>query len=365
MSRRGSARGRRPSPAALLLPPAGSLRVFLVNFCLIFAALAVLGTGSLYYADKATRQRIAAQLRYEERIVVDAMLRRVRETLFTVTADLVYLRKRAERQVQSGQPVEALSDDWQDFAGSHRAYFQLRYLDAAGRERLRVQDGETGPILVAPEDLQDKSATSYMQAAALLRPPEILVTRLDANREFGRIQLPVQPVIRFLAPVMAADGSRAGSVAVNYRAALLLSSVQAIGAAGPGTPFLASDRGRAALADYTSGEAEAIARDGALQNQFAAAYPAAWAAMQDRESGSMADGAGGWVTYSRFTVSSLQPPAAFEDATRWRVASDLTGSEVPAGWFIGSRIDAATLERLLAPAESRTASVLSLFATKS
>jgi PAS domain S-box-containing protein len=102
-------------------------------------------------------------------------------------------------------------------------YDQLRYLDALGHERLRVdRDGK----VVAVDRLQDKSGRLYFQQAAKLDYGQIYISAPDLNVENDRIELPYKPVIRFATPVFDTGGQRHGVFVINVLGQGLIDVIQ-------------------------------------------------------------------------------------------------------------------------------------------
>lgn len=96
-------------------------------------------------------------------------------------------------------------------------YLQLRVIGADGRELIRVDKGEAGlpPFAVPAAGLQDKSHRPYIPATLSAESGSIYVSAIDLNREFGAVEEPFLPTVRFATPIDAADGSRFGLVILN------------------------------------------------------------------------------------------------------------------------------------------------------
>lgn len=159
--------------------------------------------------------------------------RRIEEAVGRGIADAGYLA-RAEyvrRFAQAcsrpeGPPAAEYDQTIREFAALADAtgiYCQVRYLDSSGRERARVEyeDGHAHPV--SEEELQDKGGAYYFREAIAALPGHVYVSDLDLNREFGRIERPLRPVIRFAAPVVD-DGERLGVVVLNLVGDALLPS---------------------------------------------------------------------------------------------------------------------------------------------
>ena len=126
------------------------------------------------------------------------------------------------------------------FASAHPSYLQLRYLDAAGHERVRL-DRVNGQLVSVPDAaLQDKSSRYYVEATAALSAGDVYVSPLDLNRERGEIQDPHVPVIRFAAPVAAESGTSLGFI-INLDATSLVNSLRATSEGESDTDLLLVD----------------------------------------------------------------------------------------------------------------------------
>ena len=125
------------------------------------------------------------------------------------------------------------------------AFAQVRYLDADGMERVRVDQTNLGAKAIPRSDLQDKSGRGYFKSAVDLPISDIYVSRLDLNVERGEIEVPWKPMLRVATPVFDKGGNRAGIVIINVLAEFLLKPLQtARGAAADGTrAFLLADDG--------------------------------------------------------------------------------------------------------------------------
>ena len=92
----------------------------------------------------------------------------------------------------------------------------IEYLDVRGNEIVRVNDIE-GVIERVPEGLlQNKSDIDYFEKINTLSSGEFYVSSLDLNQEFGQIERPFIPVLRFGTPIFdEVTGARSGMVVFN------------------------------------------------------------------------------------------------------------------------------------------------------
>ncbi|UCB55831.1 MAG: PAS domain S-box protein [Thiotrichales bacterium] len=110
---------------------------------------------------------------------------------------------------------------------THPDYQQIRYIDAAGQEQIRVQTAPDGSKLtVSDEDLQDKSASQYVRETLKLKPGEVYYSNVSLNREHGVIQIPYLPVLRLATPVYTKGNQVAGLVVMNLSTEKLFDAVR-------------------------------------------------------------------------------------------------------------------------------------------
>ncbi len=99
---------------------------------------------------------------------------------------------------------------------------QVRYIDSNGMERVRV-DGtavaefkDRAVSRITPQDqLQNKSHRAYIKRFLQLKKGEIGVSKIELNREFGKISLPKQPVLRLGARLYDNKNQPQGIVLIN------------------------------------------------------------------------------------------------------------------------------------------------------
>ena len=164
---------------------------------------------------------------------IEAYLEEVRHNVlyFARTPELRSLlvaRRRGDREAATAMS-DLLAQEFVAFAVTHPMYYQIRYIDETGMEVVRVNSRD-GMVEVVPEDrLQQKGHRYYVREALRLREGEVYMSPLDLNREFGQIEKPYTPVIRYATPVFYPDGSKAGIVVVNLFAQQFLQYVSSLG----------------------------------------------------------------------------------------------------------------------------------------
>jgi PAS domain S-box-containing protein len=106
-----------------------------------------------------------------------------------------------------------------------RIFDQLRWIDATGMERVRINaDGGT-PRAVPTSELQNKATRGYFKETIDLEIGHVFVSRLDLNVEHDEIERPYKPMLRFATPVDDDTGERRGVLIVNLLAQNVLDRV--------------------------------------------------------------------------------------------------------------------------------------------
>ena len=96
---------------------------------------------------------------------------------------------------------DAITAEFAEIISRCESCYQLRYIDANGGERVKVVKREGEVRIVPVEELQNKGMRDYFLETMKLPSGEIYVSPIELNREFGEIEKPLTPVIRFATPV--------------------------------------------------------------------------------------------------------------------------------------------------------------------
>ncbi|HHB75993.1 MAG TPA: HAMP domain-containing protein, partial [Desulfobulbus sp.] len=101
-----------------------------------------------------------------------------------------------------------------------------RFLNADGMEVVRV-DRNNGESKIIPQSrLQNKKSRYYFADTAKLASGKLMISPLDLNREHGKVEKPLRPVIRYGTPVYAQNGQLRGIVLFNVTADKFLDLVR-------------------------------------------------------------------------------------------------------------------------------------------
>jgi len=107
-----------------------------------------------------------------------------------------------------------------------KMYDQIRYLDASGKEVIRVNFCEGSPKTVPASKLQNKKGRYYFDESMSLNDGQIFISPFDLNLERGEIEQPLKPMIRLSTPVFNKKGNKTGIVLLNYFGKRILHKIQ-------------------------------------------------------------------------------------------------------------------------------------------
>lgn len=262
----------------------------------------------------------------------------------SVTTDLLFLGGLLESLSFDTRYTQArrdyLAQVFATFAREKRLYDQVRFLDAAGKERVRINLTAAGAEIVAPGRLQDKSARYYVPHSLRLGRGQVYLSRFDLNVEGGEIERPFKPMLRFATPVFDDRDRLEGLVVINYLGARLLDRFrEATANIGDHVQLLNGDGFW--LSSPRPDEAWAFMFG--REQTFAQRFPAAWRQMAGTSEGQIRTNNG------LFTFATVRPAAeaagdldpgsiATADAEVWKVVSHLRldAASLGLGRFIGT-----------------------------
>lgn len=261
-------------------------RGFLRHFIILYAALLVfvMVGGGMYLAMSNASQREAIEAREAARVNREAQI--LSSVLAARAADAAFLAARITdeldaKDVSRHERIESLLSS---FAEIKSGYVQVRFLDAQGRESVRVDNTPEGPRLAPDDQLQDKSHTAYFQKGTLLSSGSVAVSRFDLNVERGKVEIPFRPVLRFSSPVRRADGRFAGLVVLNLSGEVIHARLRQAAVAALGRPLLVNGDGYWLLGPAPEME-WGFQLDERRDMTVESAWPGAWGPLHSQKGG--------------------------------------------------------------------------------
>ena len=183
---------------------------FVVTFLVLICAYAIF--------EKRDVDTYRAFLARAHEIFISSQKRLVANELNERVSDLLYLEESAvfKNYITGKGSKEDLENDWLLFVSKMKKYDQIRYIDAKGNEKVRINFNDGKPAIVEQSSLQNKGDIKYFVETLKLEDRTIYRSSLDLNVENGRIQEPAKPMIRFGMPVFDQDGTKRGILIINY-----------------------------------------------------------------------------------------------------------------------------------------------------
>jgi len=202
-------------------PPGGLLHGFaslsMPRFLMVavpLTAVFLLAFALQYRAEvRAERARLVA----EETAVIERSVHRAERELEIASSDLRFVADLVSEAVADGDTdrLAGLERNMLAFVRRRPGYFQIRFIDATGRELLAVENTPGGPRVTPREELQDRRERGYFSDTMRLEPGDVFVSPMDLNVENGVLEEPYKPVVRFATPIDDAAGRRQGIVVLN------------------------------------------------------------------------------------------------------------------------------------------------------
>jgi len=108
-------------------------------------------------------------------------------------------------------------DSWQNFVRSYDYLYKVRFLNLQGQELITIRrDPQTRIVQAMPDQkLQNKKNEHYFLDARALEKGGIKVSPLGLNREFGKIERPLVPVVRISQSVFGDNNVKYGVLVIS------------------------------------------------------------------------------------------------------------------------------------------------------
>jgi signal transduction histidine kinase len=260
------------------------------------------------YRQDVLHQRIL--LESESRHVVALQEELLLSEFRAVQSDLLFLARQATlSRFLSGDVSarEVLQREYVNFALNKGIYDQIRCLDNAGQEIIRVNYRAGKADVVPQEKLQSKATRYYYKYSQSLNRGEVFVSQFDLNMEHGEIQEPINPVVRFVTPAFDTSGEKQGFVVLNFLGARLLSRMKQVSTGFRGETLLVNAQGEYLQSPAPNHEWGWLLKH---PHSFRSDYPDAWQAGKNLSTGQLRVGEG-LLTIQRISFERR----TFADAT--------------------------------------------------
>ncbi len=284
------------------------------QFLSLFLPLtALVGTGLVIFYQIQTNL-VQSEIANTERREVD-----VKGTLFAnrfsaIRADLMVLAQQHELRVML-DPVSnqdtvqefraALAEEYLVVSQQKQQYDQIRFLDTTGQEVVRVNFNHGQPKIVPDRRLQKQSKRYWFKDTIALPNGKVFISPLDLNVDFGKIEQPLKPMIRFGTPVFDTQGQKRGMVVLNYLADAFLQDLSQENSLSSGNTLLLNAAGywlKGAKPDDEWG----FMYDDRHDRTLAKALPETWRQIHDQKTGQFQTDQGLYTFTTIYPLQSIQ-----------------------------------------------------------
>jgi len=297
-------------------------------FLLLFTPVALLILAGGWYVGKERVNEEMSMLQTVEIGNVVMGVRRLDDELHLPLRQLRILASEADlaRAVESGSAsdLQAMQAIFANLITYTNSYEKIRWLDASGLERVRINNVEGKPQSVAEADLQPLADSYYFKQGMTLKPGEVFISPMDLNIERGQIESPYKPMLRLVMPMFAADGNRRGVLVLNVDARKILNNF---------TDSLMEARDHAMLLNsegYWLKNPDSNLEWGFMlphKASLSASFPEAWKAISEIPSGQveLADGLWTWSTVYPLKVDDSRDAKGIPT---WLVVTHLSSEQM-------------------------------------
>lgn len=186
------------------------------------------------------------------------------------------------------------------FSRGSKIYDQVRVLDTLGKEIVRINFTQSGPVVVPDAQLQFKGDQYYFKNVFALNKGDIYISPFDLNIEHKEIEQPLKPTIRFGTPVFDRHDRKRGIIVFNYLGENLIRHVEDAAAGSPGNIMLLNAEGYW-LISSDPGDEWGFMYEQKKELTMKNRYPGAWNVISSSDSGQFSNSGG------LFTFATIHP----------------------------------------------------------
>ena len=197
-----------------------NLQYIVKRFILLFLPSSVIFVVAVFATQQLTMSDELKKVSQAEELNVSKQKEIITNSLTHIISDLSFLSNQQDiTRIQDSISMTGrrfLGIDFKVFLESKKVYDQIRFINPLGKEMVRANyDGEVAEIVPA-ERLQFKKHRKYFSEVISWQDAEVFISHLDLNMEFGEIETPPKPVIRFSTPAINDVGDTRGVVVLNF-----------------------------------------------------------------------------------------------------------------------------------------------------
>lgn len=186
-------------------------------FCFIFITIIALSATLLVGLERKDKLTELNDVQVKEQWAVQMEYSIMAGRITSLVSDVAYLHDVYEETLADPDQYDAIARQWIVFSNKRHIYDQIRFIDAKGDEKIRVDLRQEGAIQIPRQELQNKKDRYYFYEAAQLPEGTLHISPLDLNIEHDAVEIPYKPMIRLGMPLYS-HGNLLGVIVINYLA---------------------------------------------------------------------------------------------------------------------------------------------------
>lgn len=216
------------------------------KFAVVFTMISILITGTagfvVYRQNSRDLIRKELNLLGQDNIKIHQYLQQqvvgyIRDTLFLAAVPPISgIIRGTPTGIDSydGTPLplwkERLQTIFKQFLHQNPSYFQIRLIGLAdnGRELVRVEKAGATIRGIPDHQLQAKGDRPYLRQTMALLPGDVFLSKINFNREHGRISTPVIRTLRVAVPIRDTQDTPFGLIIINVDMGAVLDRIQTL-----------------------------------------------------------------------------------------------------------------------------------------
>jgi len=191
-----------------------SLSLFLMVFPPVALLIAALGVWHIHEQKSVILEGYQVEARHHVEGQMNRVHRFYKQGISMLLA-LVHNRSLNTAVAGNSNARREVAEVFRDVMNASDMYDQIRLLDSAGREVVRVDRRGDSPYVVPTAQLQEKGRRNYVRQTLKLPEGAVYVSPFDLNMEHGMVERPYKAVIRLATPLMNGNGIKSGVLVIN------------------------------------------------------------------------------------------------------------------------------------------------------
>ena len=278
-----------------------------------------------FFIFRFSYQRIRKQIEIAEKHKVETISMYTSELLLTIKTDVNYLAAQ-HRFLTANLPncKTCLPGMYQNFSISRSIYDQIRFIDIAGNEKVRINFDGKNAYIVPENELRYKGDRYYFKRTMALEKDSVYFSQMDLNIEDNKIEIPLKPMIRIGRKIYDHNDSLIGVLIVNFKGKILLDKLLTLSDTTLAKPLLINSEGYY-LIGHNLAEEWGFMYENDKNHNFKSNFPLASEIIFNQQNGSIGN-KNGLFTFS--TIDPLSTTNTLQSPLNWKVVAHISESRL-------------------------------------